>query len=184
MRFLSPLLLRAGAALLFIIAVLSACTVVVDEDSGGPPIGPGPLCTREYDPVCARRGGDRQTFANACLADQAGYRIVRRGECRRDDDGGGGGFCTQEYDPVCARRGGERRTFSNSCMAERAGYRVIRGGECRRDDGDDDDNGGGFCTREYAPVCARSRNGGPPRTFPNSCEAESAGYRIIGTGPC
>lgn len=176
MRFLSPMLFRAGAVMLFVITVLSACTVVVEEDTGPVRPGPGPICTREYDPVCARRGGDRQTFANACLADASGYRIVRRGECGRGD-GGGQRYCTQEYDPVCARRGGDRQTFSNSCLAEQAGYRVISDGECRR--GDDNPR---FCTREYAPVCAR--RGGQVRTFPNSCEADVAGFRIISDGPC
>lgn len=173
MKFLSPMFLRAGALILLIVAGVSACTVVVDEDDGRP-IRPGPLCSREYDPVCARRGGDRQTFANSCMADQAGYRVVRRGECRQESDDVQ--FCPQRYDPVCARRGGDRQTFSNSCLAEQAGYRVIRDGECGASSEDR------ICSREYAPVCAR--RGGNVRTFPNSCEAESSGYRIVGDGPC
>lgn len=50
--------------------------------------GPGPgrpdrpqFCTREYVPVCATRGGSRQTFGNACEAEAAGYRIIRGGRC-------------------------------------------------------------------------------------------------------
>lgn len=109
--------------------VLSACTVAVEE---GPRPGPGPsFCTREYQPVCARRHGERRTFANACLADRAGHQIIHRGECRRE--GGGGDqprFCTMEYRPVCARRQGERRTFGNACQADAAGWRVIRNGRC------------------------------------------------------
>ncbi|MCC6204578.1 MAG: hypothetical protein IT533_06270, partial [Hyphomicrobiales bacterium] len=69
------------------------------------------------------------------------------------------------------------RTFSNSCLADQAGYRVIAEGECRRMD-----DTPRFCTREYAPVCARS--GSQVRTFPNSCEADVAGFRIISSGPC
>ncbi|MCO6049878.1 peptidase [Mesorhizobium sp. RP14(2022)] len=126
------------AGLLF---VLSACTVVVDEP--GPVIDPGPppgprFCTREYAPVCGRRGPDRQTFANGCLADRAGYRIIGDGECRfgppprpRPPYGGGGDrFCTREYAPVCGRRGPDVRTFGNECEADSAGYRVIDRGEC------------------------------------------------------
>lgn len=130
--------------------MLSSC-VVVEE---GPRPGPRPprpdeprMCTRQYDPVCAERRGDRQTFGNACEARAAGYRIVRDGECRRG--GGGGGpipgpgprpprpddeprFCTREYRPVCARQGGQVRTFGNACTAEADGFRIISEGECRR----------------------------------------------------
>ncbi len=38
-------------------------------------------CTREYAPVCARRGRDVRTFGNACEARAADYRIVGRGRC-------------------------------------------------------------------------------------------------------
>jgi len=174
--------------------ILASCTVVVDEGGSGPIRDDGPICTREYDPVCARRGGEWRTFHNACVADSAGFRVVRRGECRGGgDEGGGPRFCTREYDPVCARRGGERRTFANSCLADGAGYRVIRNGECRGG-GDGSDWGGGIggggggeepraCTREYRPVCA-ARRGAEPRTFPNACEAQAAHYRVVGEGPC
>lgn len=127
--------MRALAVALAGLVFLSAC-VVVEEPGPGPRPGPGPgpgpgYCTREYDPVCARRGNERRTFSNACMADRAGYRVMRRGECRRD--GGGGGeqrFCTREYRPVCARRQGAFRTFSNACEADVAGWRVVGSGQC------------------------------------------------------
>lgn len=131
MRFSATVFWR-GAALALMAAVAASCTVVVDEPGPGPgprPPRPGPdFCTREYDPVCGRRGGDRQTFANACLADQAGYRIISDGECRR---GGTGGefenprICTREYRPVCATRRGNVRTFGNACEARAADYRIV-----------------------------------------------------------
>ncbi|MER9680664.1 Kazal-type serine protease inhibitor [Mesorhizobium sp. M0184] len=133
MRFLAAIFPRQGFSILFLSVILAACTVVVDDEGPGPrPPRPGPqFCTRQYDPVCARRGGDRQTFANACLAERAGYRIIREGECR---GGGGGGeeqtFCTREYRPVCARRHGELRTFPNECEARAADYRVVDDGPC------------------------------------------------------
>lgn len=132
---------------------LSGCEVVVDE-SGQRPRGPRPyeepgICTREYEPVCARRGNDRQTFSNGCLADASGYRVIRDGECRRggggdgDDrfngDGDGGGrfdrprepqYCTREYRPVCAVQRGDTRTFPNACEARAADYRVVDDGPC------------------------------------------------------
>ena len=179
MRLLSRIKLR-DAILALAAVVLAACTVVVDEDRPGPrPIPDGGFYTREFDPVCGRRGGDRRTFANACLADNAGFRVVRRGECRRSDDRDEPRACTREYDPVCARRGGDRQTFSNACVAEAAGYRVLDRGECRRGGGGEEPR---FCTREYNPVCAR--RGGDVRTFPNACEAESARYRIVSDEPC
>ena len=38
-------------------------------------------CTREYAPVCARRGRDVRTFGNACEARAADYRVVSPGRC-------------------------------------------------------------------------------------------------------
>lgn len=133
MRFLAAIFSRQGFAILFLSAILGACTVVVDEGPGPRPPRPEPqFCPKHYEPVCARRGGDRQTFANACLAERAGYRILRDGECR--DGGGGGGeeqtFCTREYAPVCARRHGELRTFPNECEARAADYNVVDDGPC------------------------------------------------------
>lgn len=47
--------------------------------------GPGPdrprVCTREYAPVCARRGRDVRTFGNACEARAADYRVIGSGRC-------------------------------------------------------------------------------------------------------
>ena len=113
MKLSIPFFLRGAAVALACLVAISACTVVVDEPGPIPGPGAGPnYCTREYDPVCARRGGERRTFSNACMADQAGYNVVRRGECR-----GGGDeprFCTREYRPVCARKRGAFRTFPNA----------------------------------------------------------------------
>ncbi|RAZ89581.1 peptidase [Mesorhizobium hawassense] len=119
----------------FVLSVLlAACTVVVDDDGPRPrPPKPNPqLCTMQYQPVCARRDGDRQTFANACLAEREGYRIVRDGPCRAGGGGGGGEqtFCTREYAPVCARRHGQERTFPNACEARAADYRIVGDGPC------------------------------------------------------
>lgn len=131
MGFSAALFLRNCAVALFGLVVLSACTVVVDEDRPGP--GPR-ACTREYNPVCARRGGERRTFSNGCLADRAGYDVIRQGECRGDGGGGGGNdeprFCTREYRPVCARRNGALRTFGNECEADAAGWRTVQNGPC------------------------------------------------------
>ena len=136
MKVLAALFSRQGLAMLLVSVLLAACTVVVDDGPGPrPPRPPRPepqYCSRQYEPVCARRGGDRQTFANSCLADRAGYRIVRDGPCRDGGNGGGGeqSFCTREYAPVCGRRGGELRSFPNACEARAADYRVVDDGPC------------------------------------------------------
>lgn len=117
-------------ALLFAAALLASCTVVVDEPRPLPP-GPGPdICTRIYDPVCARRGPDMRSFPNACEARSDGYRVVYPGTCRGPDRPDRPDFCTREYAPVCARRRGDIRTFGNACEAESAGYRIINEGRC------------------------------------------------------
>lgn len=127
MRF--AVFLRSLAVALAGLIVLSACTVVVDEPRPGPGPGPG-YCTREYQPVCARRHGERRTFSNACMADRAGYQIIGRGECRLGGGGDGPRACTMEYRPVCARRDGRYRTFGNACEADAAGWRIVGNGEC------------------------------------------------------
>lgn len=147
-------LMRGLAVALAGLMVLSAC-VVVDEPRPGPWPGPGPgpgprpeFCTREYQPVCARRGNEQRTFSNACEAERAGYRSMRPGECRRGGGNpggpgypggpgannpggpGGGTFCTREYRPVCARQGRNLRTFGNACEADAAGWRIVGNGSC------------------------------------------------------
>jgi hypothetical protein len=134
MKSLAALLSMRGLAILLMPLLLAACDVVVEEGPIYRPLPPQPgpqFCTREYAPVCARRGGDRQTFANACRARQQGYRIISPGTCRGEFGGGGEQrFCTREYAPVCARRGGALRTFLNACEARAADWRVIDDGPC------------------------------------------------------
>ncbi len=123
-----------SGALVGAAVVLGSCTVVEEP---GRPLPPRPdrpqMCTKQYDPVCAVRGGDRRTFGNACMARAEDFRIVHGGECgpvSGQPPSGAPQACTMEYAPVCAVRGGQRRTFSNACHAEAASYRVIDRGEC------------------------------------------------------
>lgn len=106
--------------------------------------------------------------------------------------------CPMIYAPVCAQRGGLRKTFGNACQAQADNYRVISRGQCGAKPGADwsgqgvgparppqqaqRPGRGRVCTREYRPVCAQ--RGAERRTFPNSCTAESAGYRIISNRQC
>lgn len=129
-------------------ALLAVASCVVD--AGPPPYYPGPgpeFCPRVYDPVCAERGRDRQTFSNACEARSEQYRIIYPGQCRPRSGPPitpppgpgpitpprpqpGGLSCTQVYDPVCARQGGHVRTFGNACEAGVANYEIISSGPC------------------------------------------------------
>ena len=124
-----------GLGVMALSAVLGSCTVAVEEGGPGyhrPPPPEQRYCTREYAPVCARRGHDRQSFANGCLAERAGYRIVSRGTCRGDfDRDDRPTVCTREYAPVCAQRRGRYRTFANACEARAADYRIVSRGSCR-----------------------------------------------------
>jgi hypothetical protein len=183
---------RVAAFLFAAGTLLSACQVDVVQDRPRPvppPDSGGSFCTREYQPVCARRGSRYRTFDNSCVAENAGFRIVSAGEC--GGGGGGGGIvidqaCPRTLDPVCARRGGDVRTFANDCRASEAGFRVMYAGECNG--GGSVGGGGGpggpqqYCTREYAPVCAR--RGSRYQTFPNQCEAENAGFSVVSDGTC
>ncbi len=107
-------------------------------------------------------------------------------------------ICPMNYAPVCAQRGSSRQTFSNSCQARAEGYRVISNGRCSSRPGPGWGGAGGMhpphqgnrpgrpgagaCTREFMPVCAQ--RGNDRRTFPNRCEANRAGYRIMSSGQC
>ncbi|KAB2659544.1 protease inhibitor [Brucella tritici] len=107
-------------------------------------------------------------------------------------------ICPMNYAPVCATRGSSRKTFGNSCQARAEGYRIIANGQCSSRPGPGWGGAGGMhpphqgnrpgrpgmgaCTREYMPVCAR--RGNERRTFPNRCEADRAGYRIMNGGQC
>jgi len=50
---------------------------------GGPRPGREPrICTQQYEPVCAGRGGHVRTFGNACEARNADHRILYDAPCR------------------------------------------------------------------------------------------------------
>lgn len=98
-----------------------------------------------------------------------------------------GGICPRIYDPVCGDQYGRQRTFPNECEARSSGARVIYGGQCR---GDGPQRPGRperperpqMCAQIYQPVCARQ--GRSEQTFPNSCEAERAGWNVVSGGEC
>lgn len=150
----------AGAGMMALLA-LSGCEV-----QGGPPVyGPGP-------------GPDLPIYGPGST--------------------GGPRACPRIYDPVCGDRFGNQRSFPNSCEADSAGYRIAYGGQCRSSrpgsgdfggrPGPGDNNGrpgqasGRMCPMIYKPVCGQ--RGSDTRTFPNSCQAEGDGYRVIYESEC
>ena len=178
MKFVAALFSGRGAAIVGAV-VLSACTVVEGPGPGpGPYPGPRPepgarFCTREYQPVCARRGSERQTFPNSCEADRAGFRVIRNGQCRGDGgwDGGGG------PGPWPGTRPPRPEYPGPGTRPPRPEYP----GPGTRPPRPDPEQA--FCTRDYRPVCATRR--GSTRTFGNACEARAADYRIVDqNGPC
>ena len=92
------------------------------------------------------------------------------------------GFCARDYRPVCAARPGGRQTFPNACTAEAEGFRILYSGECRPSRDPGRDPGPVACPQIYSPVCARQ--GTVLRTFPNECQAEGSGFRVIDDGEC
>ncbi|MFT4160464.1 MAG: peptidase, partial [Shinella sp.] len=64
---MTPFLSRLAGRIAILLAAgtLVACSVDVDEGGGRPRPRPQ-ACTMEYMPVCGARGGDLQTFPNAC----------------------------------------------------------------------------------------------------------------------
>lgn len=141
--------MKLGRLLLTALALgLSACTVTVDE--GNPPPRPGPrpgICPRIYQPVCATRFGERETFSNSCIAETRGFDVLYGGECRRrplisEPDfppaprprrpfpDNTGVVCPAFIAPVCARQGGILRTFQNACIAQGSGFSVVDDGPC------------------------------------------------------
>ncbi|HHZ10798.1 MAG TPA: hypothetical protein GX405_18680 [Rhizobiales bacterium] len=59
------------------------------------------LCATIWQPVCAIRGQQSHTFANACSAAAAGWQVTREGSC----DGGNGRRISLCLGPDCRQPG-------------------------------------------------------------------------------
>lgn len=157
-------------------------------------------CPSIYDPVCARRGGDRRTFGNSCEADRAGYDVIRGGACRRNE-----GPISEPRPPRPDRPDRPRpdrpdrpdRPRPEEPRPDRPRPEEPRPDRPRPEQPRPDrpqaeqprpprpstpPPATQACTREYAPVCAGV--GGGTRTFANACEARAAGGAIVKRGAC
>ena len=114
------------------------------------------VCPEIFAPVC---GVDGVTYANECLANNAGMGIAHEGACDKF-------ACTTEYAPVC---GVDAETYANECLAKNSGVKIAYEGLCVEL----------ACTTEYAPVCGV--NG---ITYGNWCEARNAEVEIAHEGEC
>jgi hypothetical protein len=86
----------------------------------------GIFCTDIYKPVCAVNPfGFRQTYGNACYANNAHARILHPGVCE-------GPACTRIFKPVCAVDPVTHRakTYPNLCVAEVANAALLHNGPC------------------------------------------------------
>ena len=163
--------------------LLSSC-VVVDE---GPVTPREPqFCPRILAPVCAARAGEQRSFPNDCEAERNGFRVIADGQCGlTPPPQPGPQSCPRIYDPVCAKGPQELRTFTNDCEADAIGYRILYAGECRGDLPPrrvPESGGSVICPQNYQPVCGQQ--GSALRTFPNACQAQGSGFRVIDNGPC
>ncbi|MAY62323.1 MAG: hypothetical protein CML29_08930 [Rhizobiales bacterium] len=127
---------------------------------GSPGGGHGRICTRIYDPVCATRGRQSQTFPNACEAQSAGWDIRHGGQCRGDGPGyGGPGYGGPGYGGPGGHHG-----------SRPGGHRPGHGPGSRPGRPD-------VCPQIYQPVCGS--DGGRARTYGNECMMRQAGAREV-----
>lgn len=61
-----------------LVALLLASTVAAAAE---PPPDIRTVCPSIYQPVCARKGDERRTFGNACLARREGFAVAAQGTC-------------------------------------------------------------------------------------------------------
>lgn len=74
-----------SAAGLAALLALAGCLETMPHPDRPRPPRPRPekpmACTREYAPVCATRGRERQTFSNACMARAEKFRVISQRPC-------------------------------------------------------------------------------------------------------
>ena len=120
------------------------------------------VCTALWDPVC---GCDGRTYSNSCYAASAGVSVSHDGECPAPGNGEGE-ICGGIAGFRCAAGLACDMSINDFCGADLAGVCVV-------------DDGLGYCTREYMPVCGC--NG---VTYNNDCERRAAMVALDHEGAC
>ncbi|MFL6691122.1 MAG: Kazal-type serine protease inhibitor domain-containing protein [Alphaproteobacteria bacterium] len=88
-------------------------------------------CPLVLKPVCGlAKDGSRAKFANACVAERKGARVLHDGECTAP--GKEPMMCSMIYKPVCATDPATKaeKTYSSLCVSETADAAVVHDGEC------------------------------------------------------
>jgi len=80
MTKLFTITLAAGFATAFLLA--SAGVSEAAKKKAAAPAAPK-ICYEFWVPVCAKKGKETKTYANACKANAAGAKIVSQGECKK-----------------------------------------------------------------------------------------------------
>ena len=113
------------------------------------------------DEVC---GCDDKTYANACMAAQAGVSVLSKGACPLPDTTPEGGLCgTRGASRDCAP--GLYCAYHPDCGTTDAG------GVCTKKPT--------ICTKIYRPVC-----GCDGKTYGSACTAAADGMSVVRDGPC
>ncbi len=114
--------MNARRQALALFAALAGLALGMAEDARAQPQDSG-ACPRDYAPVCARKDGANQTYANNCLAAAAQARGLGKGRCPE--------ICTMIFHPVCAAGDDRRwRTYGNACQAMVNGARIVHRSLC------------------------------------------------------
>lgn len=150
-------------------------------------------CPDDEAPIC---GCDDVTYPNACAASAAGIDIQYPGVCVP-----GCSICAGTNEPVCGANG---QTYGSDCVAGCAGIEVVAVGPCQALACNPEQAcpEGQFCAYAGAACGADGVSGvctpGPPScddvlapvcgcdgvSYPNACEAQSAGAAIEADGAC
>ena len=89
------------------------------------------FCPLALKPVCGlAKDGSRAKFANSCMAEHKGAKVLHDGECTAP--GKEPMMCSMIYKPVCATDPATKaeKTYSSLCVSETANASVLHDGEC------------------------------------------------------
>lgn len=140
------------------------------------------MCTKQYDPVCGKVGGENQNFGNLCEAEKAGAENIEPGVCPlvtnpNDEEI----LCPDVPGPACGVVNGKKTNFDNACLAQQAGATDITQGACPTVFNSSNEKAP-VCEDTDAPVCGMLN--GKKINYKNECEAKKAGSTEINEGKC